>query len=1128
MRPKRNYIILTLAIFMLLPALLTAQTYDVIIAVDAARADIGDGTNIWATGEFDNWSGWGAELTDPDGDGIFSDTLNLAPGSYRFLYLIGGGWGSPEGRPPDQSICDSAVDEGDATFGFTVVDADVLADTTCWNSCEPCQDEYDVTFIVDMANETVPDGSNIWATGDFGGWSGWDLELTDDNADGIYSATATVAAGTHRFLYLLGGGWGSPEGRPAVGSACSFPHPDDPADVTYGVVALFNDVVMDTICWNACVACDEIANSPLVAAPTPTELEVDVISIYSDAYTDIAGTNFNPGWGQATVYSEIQIEANNTMVYEGLNWQGINIGSADGGVAHDVSAKGYLHVDFWSMNSTALNVFPISISSGEQAYALPVGGDGWTSVDIRLDYFTDLGMVLTDIHQLKFDGNGDIYLDNIYFHGVPWTIPETLVLNGFETAADIAIGDTENWILDFSDDATPGLTWVTSTPVTGDGIPQDGVGAVQFNYSVENYYTYGGYAGLLHYEDDYLDITDHNYFSFHYRNYEDTSVDSSLAMRFILFEASDQPDPTKWEKDSVEVWYSFIEDDYILDQLDTEWNEIRIPLEDAGSIQEYSEGFHRTGWAGITGDNELDFSKIVGYSFEWVDPPWVTEIGDVTTGAIWIDNLAVIYSDDVYGCTDPTAINYDPLATVSDGSCLYETDVVDLTFELNMSLEEVSAEGVFLAGGSYFGSPGNYEFNDEGIDGDETAGDDIYTIVVQVLNNFSEDYTFTNGPSFDYKENIAGQDCAVDPWNDRHIEVGVNDTTVMTCFGQCTDDGSCGIVDVVNVTFRVNMQDEVVDAAGVYMAGGDIGEIGYVMDDTDADDIWEYTIEIPAGAAFGWKFRNGPTDGSWGGAWEDSDDLGNGGCGVGDYNDRTITSEVDLILPAFCFSSCFPCAPIHDVEVTFNVDMRAEAGFNPAVDAPYVISSDDEWDFSNPVLFTETAVSGVWSGSLTLSSRDTVNYLFAYAAGTFENMAGLECTVFDNGVDLDVRQLLTPIGDETEYDVPGVVFGSCNTVAVDDELLLPTEFLMSTYPNPFNPDVTIQYQLPAIEDVKIDIYNMLGQNVRSLLETRHAPGHYNVVWNGRNSYGQPMGTGIYFVVISRASGTSVMKVTLLK
>jgi hypothetical protein len=208
--------------------------------------------------------------------------------------------------------------------------------------------------------------------------------------------------------------------------------------------------------------------------------------------------------------------------------------------------------------------------------------------------------------------------------------------------------------------------------------------------------------------------------------------------------------------------------------------------------------------------------------------------------------------------------------------------------------------------------------------------------------------------------------------------------------------------------------------------------------------------------------------------------------------------------------------------------MRAEAGFNPAVDAPYVISSDDEWDFSNPVLFTETAVSGVWSGSLTLSSRDTVNYLFAYAAGTFENMAGLECTVFDNGVDLDVRQLLTPIGDETEYDVPGVVFGSCNTVAVDDELLLPTEFLMSTYPNPFNPDVTIQYQLPAIEDVKIDIYNMLGQNVRSLLETRHAPGHYNVVWNGRNSYGQPMGTGIYFVVISRASGTSVMKVTLLK
>ncbi len=1142
MLPKRYLTKLAIAMLLLLPVLLTAQTYNVTIAVDAARASVPEGTSIWITGEVDGWSGWGTELTDADADGIFSGTIaDVAPGSYRYLYLIGGGWGSPEGRPIDQSICDSALDEGDATFGFTVVDADVVADTTCWNSCDPCQDTYDVTFIVDMNEETVPEGSNIWATGDFGGWTGWDLELTDDNDDGIYSATASVAAGTHRFLYLLGGGWGSPEGRPAVGSACAFPHPDNPSDVTYGVVALFNDVVMDTICWMECVGCDEVLEGPAVAAPTPTELEADVISIYSDAYTDIAGTNFNPGWGQATVQSEVQIDGNNTMLYTGLNYQGINIGSTDGGVAHDVSAKGYLHVDFWSDNSTALNLFLISISSGEQAFALPVGSTGWTSVDIRLDHYTDLGMVLTDIHQLKFDGNGDIYLDNIYFHGEPWVMPDDLVLNGFETAEDIAIGADAFWQFDYPVESEL-VNSITSTLVSSAGLPQDGVGAGQFDYTIEHYYQYGGFSSVNHITDDYLDISSHNYLSFQIQNYIPTNIDSSMALRFTLVDASDQPDPTKWSKDSCEFYYAFIEDDYFLDDdAGSGWSEIRIPLvktESNAGGQEYTNGFVRTGWAGIAGNDLLDLDKIVGFGFEWVSPPWNTEIGDVMTGAVWFDNLKAIYSDDVFGCMDPTALNYDPTATVDDGSCYYDTDVVDVTFMVNTEMIEVAETGMFLAGGGTFGVPGDNPMYDDGTHGDVTADDGVYTLIYTLMNNQFTHYTFTNGDAGDWsgKENIAGQDCAdPDNFNDRYIQVGVNDTTVNTCYAQCTDDGSCGFVDLVNVTFRVDMQDEVVHDEGVFIAGGTLpgdNQTGYQLLDPDGDDIYEYTLELPRDMEVTWKFRNSPAINGWEGDWEENEELVNGGCGLPttDYTrgDRQVTPTEDMVLPAYCFNSCFPCAPAHDVDVTFSVDMSAVSGFNPASDSPYVIHSANEWDFSNPVLFTETSVAGTWSGTITLTTRDTVNYLFAYGAGTFEDMTGLECTVFDEGVSLDVRQLLTPIGDETEYDADGAVFGTCDAVAVEDELLLPTEFLMHTYPNPFNPDVNIQYQLPAVEDVKIDIFNMLGQKVTSLVDSRHAAGHYNVVWHGRNSYGHSVGTGIYFVVVSRASGTSVMKVTLLK
>ncbi len=148
---------------------------------------------------------------------------------------------------------------------------------------------------------------------------------------------------------------------------------------------------------------------PTVAAPTPSYSAGDVISIFSDAYTNIAGTNFYPTWGQATVASEVSIGGNNTLLYEGLNYQGIELGSAQ-----DVSGKSNLHVDFWTANSTTLNIYLISTGPVETAYALTVPTTGWTSVDIPLTAFAPVD--LADVIQLKFDGNGDIYLDNLLWH----------------------------------------------------------------------------------------------------------------------------------------------------------------------------------------------------------------------------------------------------------------------------------------------------------------------------------------------------------------------------------------------------------------------------------------------------------------------------------------------------------------------------------------------------------------------------------------------------------------------------------------------------------------------------------------------------------------------------------------
>lgn len=151
---------------------------------------------------------------------------------------------------------------------------------------------------------------------------------------------------------------------------------------------------------------------PTEAAPTPSHASGDVTSIYSGAYTNLAETNFYPAWGQSTTVVEVPIGGNSTLLYAGLDYQGIELASSI-----DVSDMAYLHVDYWTANSSALNVYLISPEVPdpvEKAYALTVPTDGWSSIDIPLGDFSPVD--LADVIQLKFDGNGTIYLDNIYFH----------------------------------------------------------------------------------------------------------------------------------------------------------------------------------------------------------------------------------------------------------------------------------------------------------------------------------------------------------------------------------------------------------------------------------------------------------------------------------------------------------------------------------------------------------------------------------------------------------------------------------------------------------------------------------------------------------------------------------------
>jgi hypothetical protein len=106
---------------------------------------------------------------------------------------------------------------------------------------------------------------------------------------------------------------------------------------------------------------------------------------------------------------------------------------------------------------------------------------------------------------------------------------------------------------------------------------------------------------------------------------------------------------------------------------------------------------------------------------------------------------------------------------------------------------------------------------------------------------------------------------------------------------------------------------------------------------------------------------------------------------------------------------------------------------------------------------------------------------------------------------------------DPEADAPKMYSASligADNKAVDASLadeLIPDDFALErNYPNPFNPTTNIKFAMPKAGNVKLTIYNMLGQKVRTLVSNKMEAGRYNVQWNARNDYGARVASGLYF------------------
>jgi hypothetical protein len=161
---------------------------------------------------------------------------------------------------------------------------------------------------------------------------------------------------------------------------------------------------------------------PTAAAPTPPARSAgDVTSIFSDAYTNVAVSEWNPDWGgQSAKLFKIAIAGDNLLKYVDLDYSGI---VTDYGNPTNLSGKTFVHFDYWTTDATSLafKIVNTTIASGptkESEVAISSIQLGkWVSVNIPLSSFTTNMSAIT---QMVFSSSkATVFIDNLYFYKEP-------------------------------------------------------------------------------------------------------------------------------------------------------------------------------------------------------------------------------------------------------------------------------------------------------------------------------------------------------------------------------------------------------------------------------------------------------------------------------------------------------------------------------------------------------------------------------------------------------------------------------------------------------------------------------------------------------------------------------------
>jgi len=218
--------------------------------------------------------------------------------------------------------------------------------------------------------------------------------------------------------------------------------------------------------------------------------------------------------------------------------------------------------------------------------------------------------------------------------------------------------------------------------------------------------------------------------------------------------------------------------------------------------------------------------------------------------------------------------------------------------------------------------------------------------------------------------------------------------------------------------------------------------------------------------------------------------------------------------------------------------------FHGATDAPEVdvIARAGNWETT----LVDDLSFGQFSGSARVpatkyeldvaTSDDNNRTVVATYDADLRGLRGKSAVVFASGFlspannqDGESFGLFAALPNGTVVALPDVAGSLTASSAKNGESVLPESYsLAQNYPNPFNPTTQIGFSLPEAAAVRVDVYNVLGQQVRTLVDERLAAGYHEVTWDGRSDNGSSVSSGIYFYRMAAGDYSESRKMLMVK